>query len=109
MIDTIFNDRLGDQYQRMIHSSGLEILLFPKKCVTTFATLVFRFGSQDTAFRMGNREHKVPDGTAHFLEHKLFARPDGTDANEAFSRVGAEANAWTSYDKTANLFSTGEP
>lgn len=109
MTDTIFNDRLGDQYQRMIHSSGLEILLFPKKCVTTFATLVFRFGSQDTAFRMGNREHKVPDGTAHFLEHKLFARPDGTDANEAFSRVGAEANAWTSYDKTAYLFSTGEP
>lgn len=109
MIDTIFNERLGEKYQSTTHPSGLTVLLFPKKCVTTYATLVFRYGAQDTAFLMDGREYKVPNGSAHFLEHKMFARPDGTDANEAFSALGAEANAWTSYDKTAYLFSTSEP
>ncbi len=109
MIDTITSERLGEAYHRLTHPSGLEILLFPKKCVTTFATLVLRYGAQDVAFSLDGKEYRVPDGTAHFLEHKMFARPDGTDVSEAFSAVGAEANAWTSYDKTAYLFSTSEP
>ena len=109
MIDTVISDLLSEEYQCLTHPSGLDILLFPKKCVTTFATLVFRFGAQDTSFLIDGKPYKVPDGTAHFLEHKLFARPDGTDANEIFSHYGAEANAWTSYGKTAYLFSTSEP
>lgn len=109
MIDIIRSERLGEQYERVTHASGLSILLYPKKSVTTYATLVLRYGAQDTVFLMDGKEYRVPDGTAHFLEHKMFARPDGTDANEAFSALGAEANAWTSYDKTAYLFSTSEP
>ena len=109
MTDIIRNERLGEQYELLTHPSGLSILLYPKKSVTTYASLVLRFGAQDTVFQLGGEERRVPDGTAHFLEHKMFARPDGTDANEAFSALGAEANAWTSYDKTAYLFSTSEP
>ena len=109
MSDIIRSERLGEQYERVTHSSGLSILLYPKRSVTTYATLVLRYGAQDTTFLLDGVEHRVPDGTAHFLEHKMFARPDGTDANEAFSALGAEANAWTTYDKTAYLFSTSEP
>ena len=50
---------------------------------------------------------KVPDGVAHFLEHKMFEMPDG-DASDAFSRLGAATNAFTSSSRTAYLFSTGE-
>lgn len=109
MIECIRNERLNEQYECIRHSSGLSVLLFQKKCVTTYATLVIRYGAQDTSFLLDGIKHKVPDGTAHFLEHKMFARPDGGDANELFSALGADANAWTSYDKTAYLFSTSEP
>lgn len=109
MTDKIEHARLGEAYERMTHPSGLVILLFPKRCVTTYASLIVRYGAQDTAFRMEGKEYKTPDGVAHFLEHKMFARPDGSDANELFSALGADANAWTDYDKTAYLFSTTEP
>ncbi len=105
----IRSERLNEQYECRTHASGLSVLLFQKKCVTTYATLVIRYGAQDTVFCIDGTEYKVPDGTAHFLEHKMFACPDGGDANELFSAHGADANAWTSYDKTAYLFSTSEP
>ena len=103
MIECIQNERLREQYERFNHPSGLPILLFPKKSVTTYATLVVRYGAQDTLFTLDGVEYKVPDGTAHFLEHKLFARPDGGDVNELFSALGADTNAWTTY----YLFPTG--
>ena len=109
MIEIIENKRLGESYQRLVHPSGLVILLYPKRCVTTYASLVVRYGAQDTTFILNGREYTTPDGVAHFLEHKMFACPDGSDANELFSALGADANAWTDYDKTAYLFSTTEP
>lgn len=108
MTECIRNERLREQYECVTHASGLPILLFPKKSVTTYAMLVVRYGAQDTSFVLDSVEYKVPDGTAHFLEHKLFARPDGGDVNELFSALGADTNAWTTYDKTAYLFSTSE-
>jgi len=46
-----------------------------------------------------------PEGIAHFLEHKLFINEDGSDSFERFSEYGADANAYTSFNKTAYLFS----
>lgn len=109
MIERIRSERLNEEYECFRHPSGLSVLLFQKKCVTTYATLVIRYGAQDTSFLIDGAAYKVPDGTAHFLEHKMFACPDGGDANELFSALGADANAWTSYDKTAYLFSTSDP
>ena len=69
-----------------------------------------RYGSVDNVFGVeGERElTSVPDGIAHFLEHKLFANEDGTDSFETFSALGADANAYTSFNKTAYLFSSTE-
>lgn len=108
MIERISNKRLCEHYECFHHPSGFSILLFPKESVTTYATLVIRYGSQDICFTVDGKEYKVPDGTAHFLEHKMFARPDDGDVNELFSSLGADPNAWTNYDKTAYLFSTSE-
>ncbi len=101
--------RLDDYCEKIHHPSGLDVIVFPKKSVMTYAMLVVRFGAADRHFLIGDQEITLPDGVAHFLEHKLFARPDGSDVNEQFSAMGAEANAWTDYDKTAYLFTTAEP
>ena len=52
-----------------------------------------------------NNEITVPDGIAHYLEHKMFEEEDGSDAFEKFAVTGASSNAYTSFDITAYLFS----
>lgn len=104
------HSRLGEEYVEMRHASGLRIYVFPKKMSTVSALYATAFGAMDTAFRLEGdaNETAVPDGCAHFLEHKMFEEADGSDAYEKFSPLGADANAYTSWDKTAYLFhSTG--
>ena len=48
---------------------------------------------------------KVPDGIAHYLEHKMFDQPDGSNVFDKFSKYGGNANAFTSFNMTAYLFS----
>ena len=104
------HSRLEEEYVEMCHASGLRIYVFPKKMSTVSALYATAFGAMDTAFRLEGdaNETAVPDGCAHFLEHKMFEEADGSDAYERFSPLGADANAYTSWDKTAYLFhSTG--
>ena len=95
------NEKLGESYERFKHSSGLEIIVFPKKLTTAYAIMGVNCGSINT-----NAGEKIfPQGVAHFIEHKLFTCEDGSDAFERFSDYGADANAYTSFNKTAYLFS----
>ena len=103
--------RLSEEYVELLHASGLRIYVFPKKMSTVSALYATAFGAMDTAFRLESdtTETVVPDGCAHFLEHKMFEEADGSDAYERFSPLGADANAYTSWDKTAYLFhATGD-
>lgn len=61
----------------------------------------------DNDFTVDGTRHKIPDGIAHFLEHKMFEKEDG-DVFNKFSQNGANANAFTSYDRTTYLFSCTE-
>ncbi len=100
---------LGECYQKIEHASGLTLLFFPKKLTTSYAVLATHYGSIHNAFRGQNGEVlTVPDGIAHFLEHKLFENEDGSDSFERFAALGADANAYTSYERTAYLFSCTE-
>ena len=101
----IENKRLGEKYYRIHHDSGLNIIVCPKKGFNSvYATIATKFGSINSQFiHNGNRVH-VPDGTAHYLEHKLFESEDG-DAFSKYAKTGASANAYTSFDVTAYLFS----
>ncbi|MCL6562058.1 MAG: insulinase family protein [Firmicutes bacterium] len=88
--------------------SGLAVAVIPrpgfKKIYATFAT---HYGSIDNHFRPpGEAAVEVPDGIAHFLEHKMFEKADGGDVFDDFARVGASANAYTDYSTTTFLFST---
>lgn len=106
-IKEISNDLLGEKYYKINHTSGLKIYVFPKENYsTTYAVFGTRYGSIDTAFRKSSEENytEVPEGIAHFLEHKLFESEE-LDAFERFAKTGASANAYTSFDKTCYLFS----
>ena len=98
---------LREKYYKYTHESGLDIFVFPKKLSSTYAILSSHYGSIDNRFGISGEDKvtTVPDGIAHFLEHKLFANEDGSDSFERFSALGADANAYTSFNRTAYLFS----
>lgn len=93
-------------YEKM--SNGLDVYVLPKKGFNkTYATFTTKYGSIDNRFEPLNEKEmiSVPDGIAHFLEHKLFEKEDG-DVFQQFSKQGASANAFTSFTRTAYLFSS---
>lgn len=88
--------------------NGLEVYLLPKSGFhKTYATFTTKYGSIDNKFvPLGEDDYvTVPDGIAHFLEHKLFEKEHG-DVFQDFSKQGASANAFTSFTRTAYLFSS---
>lgn len=99
---------LGETVYSAVHKSGLKVILIKKpgfkKSYATFST---KYGSINTEFVVpGETETtKVIDGVAHFLEHKVFEQPDGSNAFNDFSKYGANANAFTSFGVTNYLFS----
>ncbi|HIW73624.1 MAG TPA: insulinase family protein [Firmicutes bacterium] len=108
--EEICGQRTGEQVFRLRHPSGLTILVNPKPGYrSSYAVFAARYGSIDTAFRTdgGAQETVVPAGIAHYLEHKLFESEDG-DAFSRYAKTGASANAFTSFDRTAYLFSCTE-
>lgn len=103
----IKNNLMREEYFYMKHPSGLDIYVHPKKDYSSnYAVLGTNFGSINNRFRkQGESSYTVvPDGIAHYLEHKLFESKEG-DAFELFAKTGASANAYTSFEKTAYLFS----
>lgn len=106
----ILSSQLLDEKCYVInHFSGLDIYVIPKKLTTTYALLGTKFGSLDVNFidKSGNLI-KMPNGVAHYLEHKMFENEDGGDTFEKFARYGASANAYTSFLETRYLFSTSD-
>ncbi len=101
---------LKEAYECIRHKSGLTVYVFPKNLTNAYASLTVRFGSLANRFRLpGESEDTViPDGVAHFLEHKMFESEDGIDTFDKFAAVGASANAYTSNELTSYLFSTAE-
>ncbi|AJY76627.1 EF-P 5-aminopentanol modification-associated protein YfmH [Paenibacillus beijingensis] len=89
--------------------NGLNVYVLPKEGFQkTYATFSTKYGSVDNYFAVGDQPLiKVPDGIAHFLEHKMFEEPTG-DIFATFASQGASANAYTSFDRTVYLFSATE-
>ena len=99
---------LQETLYREILPNGLPVLIVPKPGFTKkLAYFVTDFGSIHTAFTVDGENRTVPEGIAHYLEHKLFDMPDG-DVTEAFAALGASVNAFTGYDMTAYYYSCTE-
>lgn len=104
----IVNDTLREEIYYEKLKSGLEIFFMPKKGFTkNYAVFATKYGSNELQFvPIGESEKiKVNEGIAHFLEHKMFEQPDGGNAFDRFSELGANANAYTNFTMTAYLFS----
>ena len=107
-MEILKDDLLNEQYSVVKHSSGLKIYICQKQNFnTSYAIIGTKYGSVNRTFKLGDELVETPAGIAHFLEHKLFECKEG-DAFTLFSKTGASANAYTSFEKTAYLFSCSE-
>ncbi|MCK8617311.1 insulinase family protein [Fructobacillus sp. M158] len=90
-------------------TDGLQVNVIQKPGYQqTVATLSVKMGaSTDTWLDESGKRQKIPAGTAHFLEHKLFDKPDG-DVLIDFTNLGADANAFTTNDQTCYYFSSDQ-
>ena len=89
--------------------NGLTVAVVPKPGFSAkIAYFVTDFGSVHREFSFEGRDYRVPDGVAHYLEHKMFDMPGGRDVSGEFAALGAMTNAFTSYDMTAYYFSCTE-
>ncbi|MBQ8578823.1 MAG: insulinase family protein [Clostridia bacterium] len=108
-IETLYHDGIRESYTRIRHKSGMTVCVMPKETAVTYASLGVLCGAVDNCFTVNGERMTVPDGTAHFLEHKLFAAgEDEADAIARFAELGANADAYTTPDMTAYLFSAAE-
>lgn len=108
-IEKTESKRFGTLY-RIKHPSGLSILLSPMKGFkSSYALFGTAYGSVDTVIRTSAEGEffKLPEGTAHYLEHKLFESEE-CSAFERYAKTGASANAFTAFDRTAYLFSCSD-
>jgi predicted Zn-dependent peptidase len=98
------DEKTGESYLSAI-VNGLNVIVIPKKDFKAkFAVYATKYGSVNNKFSFAGKTYTVPAGIAHFLEHKMFEKEYG-DAFVKYSALGANANAFTSFDKTAYLFS----
>ena len=99
---TLLEKTVADQWQTL--PSGLTVIVRPMPGYSsTHVIFATRFGSIDRDFRLDGKEVHLPAGVAHFLEHKMFEDQDG-DAFAKYAKTGANANAFTSFDRTCYLF-----
>lgn len=102
-------DSLNETVYSATHNSGLKVILIKKEGFKkSYATFSTKYGSINTEFVVPGESEKTVaiDGVAHFLEHKVFEQPDGSNAFNDFSKYGANANAFTSFGVTNYLFSS---
>lgn len=102
----IKSERTGDSCIHVKHKSGLDIYICEMPGFSSVEALFgTKYGSVNTMFKMRDDEDYtvVPEGIAHFLEHKLFENED-CDVFELYAKTGASGNAFTSFDKTCYLF-----
>jgi len=111
MTKVVFEEKYYPAVKEMVYrtrlSNGLTVALLPKKeFKEVYGSVTVQFGSVDTLVTEVDGDVKqYPAGIAHFLEHKLFEREDASDLMSAFTSLGADSNAFTSFTKTNYLFS----
>ena len=111
MTKVVFEEKYYPAVKEMVYrtrlSNGLTVALLPKKeFKEVYGSITVQFGSLDMLVTEVDGDVKeYPAGIAHFLEHKLFEREDSSDLMSAFTSLGADSNAFTSFTKTSYLFS----
>ena len=111
MTKVVFEEKYYPAVKEMVYRTrllnGLTVALLPKKeFKEVYGSVTVQFGSVDTLVtEVDGYVKQYPAGIAHFLEHKLFERENASDLMSAFTSLGADSNAFTSFTKTSYLFS----
>ena len=96
---------LSETVYRQVLSNGLHVVVVPRPEFTKkLAYFVTDYGAIHREFSLDGKKIVAPAGVAHYLEHKMFDMPAG-DVMHQFAALGANPNAFTSYDLTAYYFS----
>ena len=104
-----FYPQVGETLYKKTLPSGLKMVVLPRPGFTKkLCYLVTDYGAIHRDFQMEGKQYAAPAGVAHYLEHKLFDMPGGRDITGEFATLGANPNAFTSYDMTAYYFSCTE-
>lgn len=104
MVEKIYSDIVRESCLKYVHPCGVTVYMYPMEKRSASAQFAVKFGSMDNRYRLrGGELAEIPDGTAHYLEHKLFESEE-KDAFALFAQTGASCNAGTSYESTVYYF-----
>ncbi|MCU5746759.1 insulinase family protein [Staphylococcus sp. SQ8-PEA] len=106
-MEELYYEQIDEKVYQTTMDNGLRLFVIPKPGFQkTYVTYTTQFGSLDSRFKPHGKDDfvTVPDGVAHFLEHKLFEQ-EGEDLFTQFAEDNAQVNAFTSFDRTSYLFS----
>ena len=105
----VYNNLLQEEYFKEVLDNGLTVVLCKRPSIkNATAMLTVKYGSLHQEFKYDGCDDiiKTPAGVAHFLEHKMFEMPNDVDACDLFAELGADVNAYTTYECTSYYFST---
>lgn len=107
-MEIIKNKQINETLYIEVLENGLKICIAPKETKKKYIIWGTNFGSNNNKFYAKNETtlSTVPDGIAHYLEHKLFEQKNGKNSLDVLTSLGADANAYTTNDHTAFLFET---
>ena len=91
----IQNDRVQEKVYIEKMSNDLTVMVIPKKTQKKYIIWAVNYGSIDNNFSVDGKNIKLPDGIAHYMEHKLFEQENGNNSLDVLSSLGVNANAYT--------------
>ena len=100
----IENNKIKERIYIEKLSNGIPVVVIPKKTNKKYIIWGIKYGSIDGMFLSDGKRVNIPDGSAHYLEHKLFEQENGTNSLDVLSSLGVDANAYTTNNHTAYLY-----
>ncbi len=100
----IENNKIQEKVYTKKMPNGLSVMVIPKKTEKKYIIWGTKYGSIDNHFQLAEKEITIPDGMAHYMEHKLFEQKNGTNSLDVLTSLGVNANAYTTNNHTAYLF-----
>ena len=104
----IENSRIKEKIYIEKLNNGIPVVVIPKKTNKKYIIWGIKYGSIDGEFLSNGKKINIPDGSAHYLEHKLFEQENGENSLDVLSSLGVDANAYTTNNHTAYLFECTE-
>ena len=106
-MQVIENSKIKEKMYIEKLANGLTVIMIPKaRLKKKYITWGVNFGSIDNQFILGDDQNvtKIPDGVAHYLEHKMFEQRSGINALDTLTNWGVDANAYTTNTYTTYLY-----